>query len=157
MTPLKVKGYYGTSDGRVFSWFCGQWLELKQGTNRSGYKTVRLKRKLYSVHRLIAEAFISTPDLVINHIDGDRLNNHSSNLEWVTQSENLYHAHRVLKIGSPKGVRNHSAKLDDNLVKEVYHSVGTYKELGKKYGVQPSTISKIKNRQSWTHVEMGEE
>ncbi len=52
------------------------------------------------VHRLVAEHFISPcpePGMVVNHIDGNPFNNHVSNLEWVTVSENNKHYHRELK------------------------------------------------------------
>ena len=64
-----------------------------------GYARLQLtngdKKKNKLVHRLVAEAFVPNPDgkEQVNHIDGDKLNNKASNLEWVTPSENLQHAY----------------------------------------------------------------
>ena len=62
------------------------------------------KKKHQLVHRLIAQAFIpnthNKPQ--INHIDGNPLNNNIENLEWVTDSENKYHAHRTGLINNRK-------------------------------------------------------
>lgn len=55
--------------------------------------------KLARVHRLVAEAFLGNPAegrTTVNHIDGNKLNNHVSNLEWATVSENNRHSFRAL-------------------------------------------------------------
>ena len=55
------------------------------------------KKKNYLVHRLVAEYFLPNPDNLpcINHIDGNKLNNHVSNLEWCTYQYNMQHAVRT--------------------------------------------------------------
>lgn len=55
------------------------------------------KPKNHRMHRLIEKAFIPNPENKgdINHIDGNKLNNHISNLEWNTRKENINHAYRI--------------------------------------------------------------
>ena len=50
--------------------------------------------KRFQVHQLVASAFIPNPLNLeyVNHIDSNGRNNHVSNLEWVTHSENMKHA-----------------------------------------------------------------
>lgn len=53
-------------------------------------------QKNYRVHRLVANAFILNPNNYkeVNHIDGNKLNNNVSNLEWCSRSQNLKHAYK---------------------------------------------------------------
>jgi hypothetical protein len=76
---------------------------LKNSKDRYGYIHVVIKQKPRRVHRLVAQTFIPNPENkpFINHIDGVKANNNINNLEWVTQSENELHAH---KIGLKKGI-----------------------------------------------------
>lgn len=76
---------------------------IAQFTNRDGYKCVHIKKnkhqKEFKVHRLVALAFFGepkTPNMEVNHIDGDKANNTVSNLEWVTHEDNIRHNFNVL-------------------------------------------------------------
>ena len=55
------------------------------------------------IHRLVAEAFIENPNKLpcINHIDGNKQNNHIDNLEWCSYSHNNRHAR---EMGLNKGI-----------------------------------------------------
>jgi hypothetical protein len=63
--------------------------------NAGGYYFVRLskdgKAKNYTIHRLVANAFIPNPDdePIINHIDENKLNNKVDNLEWCSAQYNV--------------------------------------------------------------------
>lgn len=83
---------------------------LKPTVFSCGYPYVTIcvngQKKHKRVHRLICETFISNPHnkSEVNHIDGNKLNFHISNLEWVTSSENKKHAFRIglMKPTSPQ-------------------------------------------------------
>jgi len=69
---------------------------------KSGYRYAMIqlsngKQKNCRVHRLVAEHFLPNPDNLpcINHIDGNKENNHVSNLEWCTYQDNMQHAVRT--------------------------------------------------------------
>ena len=93
-----VVGYEGLYDvsafGKVKSLKFGKEKELKQTNNTDGYLYVSLYkdgvRKLFKVHRLVAEAFIPNPDNkpCIDHINTIRDDNRAENLRWCTQKEN---------------------------------------------------------------------
>ena len=84
----------------------------------TGYRMVRLtinkEKKGYAIHRLVAETFIPNPDNlpIVNHKDGNKLNNTVENLEWVSVSKNRIHA---VKTGISKlaiGKRNKEKTLE---------------------------------------------
>lgn len=80
-----------STHGRVRNKYTGRI--LKGRVNTSGYHEVSMEHDGHSlVHRLVCETFFGPPDegqTQVNHVDCDRLNNHYTNLEWCTPSENL--------------------------------------------------------------------
>lgn len=100
--------YYITRDGRVFITNyrdTGISKEMKPrkiagylalGLEQPGSTREHRKQKICKIHRLVAEAFIPNPQNkpCVNHIDGNKLNNSISNLEWCTVQENTIHAYR---------------------------------------------------------------
>ena len=72
----------------------------KPKITRDGYFESALvkenKYKFIRTHRIVAQAFCDNPENKpeVNHKDGNKLNNCSENLEWVTSSENQKHAYR---------------------------------------------------------------
>lgn len=85
------------SDGRVQNKNTGKFLSPFK--INSGYLVYHLyanhREHKFLIHRLVAEYFVPNPnnELVVNHIDGDRLNNNYTNLEWTSQKDNLFKAH----------------------------------------------------------------
>ncbi len=70
------------------------------------------KKKLVSVHQLVAQSFIPNPENKpqVNHIDGNKKNNLLSNLEWVTASENAKHTYDKLGRIALKGSKDPKSK-----------------------------------------------
>lgn len=125
-----------------------------------GYSRVLLTirrqvKKNTSVHRLAALAHIPNPNNhpVVNHKDGNKLNNHIDNLEWCTYSENTIHS---LTIGSRKSGHNHkAAKLTLEQVKEIkrlYLQGITQRALSGIYNIDNSQICRIVNNKKWKYV-----
>lgn len=69
---------------------------LNPSVNHNGYKHLKLfDKKDFAIHRLVANAFIDNPDNLptIDHLDGNKLNNKVTNLEWVSYKENNQRAY----------------------------------------------------------------
>ena len=165
-----VVGYEGnyqvSNYGRVKSSYRGLNRILRPTVNPDGYIYFRLslqnnlKGKL--AHILVATAFIDNPKnkIQVNHIDGLKWNNYVENLEWVTPSENQYHAYRTGLRKEPQGEERYNAKLTS---KDVYFCRRVYKPrdkkfgvnaLAQKFGVTPTAMSKIIRGKTYKNVPM---
>jgi hypothetical protein len=164
-----VIGYEGlyrvSSFGNVYSFVKKR--TLTPSINGRGYFLVGLTKnkvvKSINVHRLIATAFIKANGKPqVNHIDGNKLNNHSDNLEWVTQNENMQHAydkglqkpsHHQKQMVSQYCKENYSKKvvqmdMSGKLVAEYY----SLSEAARQTGAFQGNISKVcRGKMNKTH------
>ena len=117
--------YYITDDGKLYNEKTGRWYEGR--VSASGYLDYILridgKQKSFRAHRLVAEYFIPNPNNfpVVNHKDGNKLNNTVDNLEWVSQQENVLHAYRNNLI-KKTCFYNKQEDIEDEVWKEIEDS-----------------------------------
>ena len=106
---IEANSDYMVSDhGRILSFKGKSKLIISSSITAKGYEYVAIRQKGiyvgYSVHRLVATAFIPNPKRLpqVNHLDGNKLNNHVANLEWCDAYDNVMHAIRTgLRPSSP--------------------------------------------------------
>lgn len=128
----------------------GRGVELKPGrlmtqfVNRGGYKFVFLfnskTNTRFLIHRLVATAFLENKmqSETVNHIDGNKTNNHISNLEWCTRLENIQHA---IDTGLINFNRKKIVQLFNGVVVAEYNSVSEVETNGfKRPGVSNCLI-----------------
>jgi hypothetical protein len=125
-----------------------------------GYLVHTLRRDGKNVrcyaHNLVAEAFIGERPIGhhVNHIDGNKHNNHASNLEYVTPARNIQHAYEIGLNKGNKGEQAGRAILTEEQVNEIRLLRGkmTQAEIGKLYGVGRGAIANIMQGKTWKHV-----
>lgn len=131
------------------------------GVKREGYRFVNLFRKQHGkpmyVHRLVAMAFLPNPNDYpqVNHLDGDKSNNRSSNLEWCTGSVNCRHAINENLYDQARGESTPMAKVTERDVLEMrrlWRAGIMQKDIAEKFGVGRKAVTKIVNYQRWKHV-----
>ena len=153
--------YYVQDDGKIFSERTNKILSVQ--LDKDGYEKVQMmstdgKRHRYSVHRLVLENFNPIENMnkfQVNHIDGNKRNNNLFNLEWVTCSENLIHAHKI-GLKNQSGEHNNASKLTEEQVKEIINMLlehkYTYGQIAEKFRVSDETIGSIKRKERWKYL-----
>lgn len=101
-----IKDYIVYENGDIFSEKRNKFISKR--IHKNGYlycePYINNKKGRYYIHQIVAKSFIPNPESKpqINHKDGNKINNHVLNLEWVTCQENIIHAHKLGIGGKPK-------------------------------------------------------
>ena len=129
------------------------------GTINKGYLTVGLYhnniRKRIPIHILVINTFRVCYDvnkIYVNHIDGNKLNNRLDNLEFVTPSENTLHASNNNLIKYRMGENHTHTKLNIDIVKEIFYSNDSIKNIANKFNISISNVYNIKGKRIWKHI-----
>ena len=117
------------------------------------------------VHRLVANYFLPKPtkkQVVVAHLDHNKLNNKSINLKWMTAEENYEHqkksphviAHKKLRANSltPNSTAKLTAKNVMQLKKLLNQGKKTVRELAKQFDVTDTQIIRIRKGENWGSV-----
>lgn len=135
------QNYWIYDNGDVFNTSTQKMLKGSIGEN--GYRYYRLslnnKKTLFYAHRLVAEYFVENPENkpVVNHIDGNKLNNDKNNLEWVSYSENTIHWHQL----NQKRNYRKSIQFTGDLPEEIWVKIKNFDN----YSV--SSLGRVRNDQ----------
>lgn len=154
------EGYFATREGLIVSTRRSEGGKILSYTvTKAGYIRIHFGfHKPVFAHRLIAMTFIPNPDdrPQVNHIDGNKANNHVDNLEWVTAQQNVVHAVETGLRMTSQGPSHYKSKFNEEEVLNIRHLYATKKLTHRKiadlYGVDRDTITKIINRKNWAHI-----
>lgn len=160
--------YSITEDGTPYSYHSGERKELSKTVNRGGYERVTLyidgKRYKARIHVLVKETWDTLrppgrteknyPIWEADHVDGDKRNNHVSNLEWVTREEQQ---RRAIELGLIRedGENNNNAKVTEECVRQIRWLVeaGVPQTVCEDiYGLKPKGVHPIVSGRTWQNV-----
>lgn len=152
-----VYGYRVCEDGTVYG---KHGKKLSPSDNGRGYLVLGLMiegrgRVTFGVHRLVALAYLENPEGLpeVNHKDGNKLNNHFSNLEWCTRGGNILHAYES-KLRSAVGVKNARCQTDEEEVRAICGALecGYTSAQIRDQGYDYNLVRAIKSRKNWSHI-----
>lgn len=132
----------------IYKYMHGEYHKLSQWVDNVGYYQVVFringKRKYVRVHRLIAETLLPNPENLkqIDHIDGNKLNNELSNLEWVNNATNTQRGYDNNLYRFPTRAYAVSAIEKETSKKYIFKSI---RECSESLHLNRKTISAILN------------
>lgn len=141
--PAPFSNYSVSMSGMVYSRKFNR--PLRQYVNNCGYKAVHVvqddnKALFTGVHRLVALTFCDNKWKLkeVSHIDDNKLNNHASNLEWITRTDNLNKAHRQKLMKTAGGHGRPVRKVNNDSSFEEYRSI---KQAAEANGLSNTSVS----------------
>ena len=132
---------------------------LKPATDASGYLRcgLMIDKKLVTVkvHRIVCTAFKGASSLEVNHIDGNKKNNNSINLEWTTRSENIKHAFSLGLVKPLRGEKNPTSIIKEDqallIIEMLSNGIGPI-EISKRLLISKNITKDISRGKTWKHL-----
>jgi hypothetical protein len=118
----------------------------------------------FLIHRLVAAYFLPKPSakqIIVGHLDYNKVNNRANNLKWMTQDENNIHQQSspyVIKDKKERGNRKEDSKtaklsvIKVMLLKKLLIQGKPVKQLAKQFRVTDTQIFRIKRGENWKEV-----
>jgi hypothetical protein len=148
--------YFVSNKGRIKSKVRGRIMFQRE---HEGYMDSRIKdrdgkKRSPRTHRIVAELFVRKPDtaerLIVNHTDGNKLNNDADNLEWITYADNYKHAVEQGLMGYRTGTTPEVKIREICSLLEGGHSINEITKRDKQF--TRSVVESVRQRTRWTTV-----
>ena len=128
--------------------------KMKPTLNACGYMKLNLytnnTRTIVRLHRLIAETLIPNPNNLecVDHIDGIKLNNHPSNLQWITSGDNTRKANEMGLWGNPP------KKFEIHYENGKIEIIENARKFARDYGYRSEKIIRVANGRQNRHKDI---
>lgn len=150
--------YVITECGKVYSLKLDRYISIDASNKYCRVTLNNGKKTRFFVHRLVALLYIDNPQNlpIINHKNGNKLDNRVGNLEWSTYGCNLQHAYDTKLRPNRVGEDMHTSYLTEKDVEKIfdlrYNSEYSHQKIADTIGTTRANITAILQRKSWKHV-----